>query len=396
MAFVPTSGPIRLTDIRNARNSDGSPGTTSTTFSVLRDNAVLSKFDLAYTGPIGSLSDITKFSQFRNYPNNVVTLYQTDFISWFGIANNQNSIYPLQPPSSPIQLLCGWTISNDDGRIFRSTDYGLSYSSVLTINQRLYRIRFLPTFRHASYLLVPPFLAVGEGGRIVTNSVATSTSFVTVSSPTTQDLFDISFNNSGVGIIVGDRRILKTNTNNRINAWSVVNSNSNIWRSAASDGSTFVVVGDDNSVITGNSLGTTWTPRSTAPISSGEMRGVTYHTDGYFYAVGFRSSDSTLPFFIRSSDSGTSWELYSTTGDTITGGLFSIESINGKLYVGGRNVQYEVEEGVARRFTADFSALATTRWRSIVKSDNSNGFHMAGTVGGSEFFSHLYGGYSIF
>ena len=272
MAFVPKNGPIRMTDIRNARNSDGSPGTTSTTFSVLRDNAVFSKFDPFFLGPVSSLSDVKQFYQFRNYPNNVVTLSQTDFIAWFGIANNQSSIYPLQPPLGPIQLLCGWTISNDDGRIFRSTDYGLSYSSVLTINQRLYRIRFLPAFRHASYLSVPPFLAVGEGGRIVTNSVATSTSFVTISSPTTQDLFDISFNSSGVGIIVGDSRILKTNTNNRINAWSVVNSNANIWRSVASNGSTFVAVGDNSSIITADSSGTTWTSRSMPPVSATTLK----------------------------------------------------------------------------------------------------------------------------
>jgi photosystem II stability/assembly factor-like uncharacterized protein len=296
MAFVPTSGPIRMTDIRNARNSDGSPGTTSTTFSVLRDNAVFSKFDLAYTGPVASLNDINKFSQFRNYPNNVVTLYQINEIAFFGIANNENSIYPLLSPGSPIQLICGFRIATDGGRIFKSTDYGLNYSIALAIDERLYRIRFLPTFRHASFLTVAPFVAVGERGRIVTNSNIACTSFVTISSPTTQDLFDISFNSLGVGIIVGDSRILKTNTNNRINAWSFVNSNSNIWRSIASDGSTFVVVGDNSSIITGDSLGTTWTPRSMPPVSATNisLRGVTYHSDGYFYAVGFTADRKSV------------------------------------------------------------------------------------------------------
>ena len=393
MAFVPTSGPIRLTDIRNARNSDGSPGTTSTTFSVLRDNAVFSKFDLAYTGPVASLNDINKFSQFRNYPNNVVTLYQIDEIAFFGIANNENSINPLLSPGSPIQLICGYRAASGGGRIFRSTDYGLNYSFVLAIDDALFRIRFLPTFRHASFLTVAPFVAVGQG-RIVTNSNIACTSFVTISSPTTQDLFDISFNSLGVGIIVGDRRILKTNTNNRINSWSIVNSNNNIWRSIASNGSTFVVVGDNSSIVTGNSLGTTWTPQSIpAPIGIAQLRGVTYHTDGYFYAVGFQSSN---PFFVRSSNNGVSWEVFNTTGDPIIGALFSIESINGRLYVGGTNVQYEVEDGVARRFTADFTNSFTTRWRSIVKSDNSNGFHMAATVGVGEFFLDAFGGTSFF
>lgn len=392
MAFVPKTGPIKMTDIRNARNSDGSAGTTSTTFSVLRDGAVFSKFDPFYLGSVGSLNDVTRFYQFRNYPNNTVTLYQTDF-ACFGIANNQTLTYPLL---SPVQLLCGYIEVNDDGKIYRSTDFGLNYSIVLTINQRLYKIKFLPDFRHASYLSVPPFVAVGEGGRIVTNSVTNCTSFITVGAPTSQDLFDIAFN-STQAIIVGDARILKTGTANRISSWTVVNSNSNIWRSVASNGSIFVAVGDNGSIITGDSAGTTWTPRSMPPLSPSNisLRGITYHSDGYFYAVGFTAF--LEPFIMRSSNNGVNWELFTTnlTGDTILNPLYSIESINNKLYIGGTNAQYEIDNLEVRRFTADFTTQNDTRWRAIVKSDNSNGFHMAGTVGPYEFTS-VYGGYSIF
>ncbi|RPI00712.1 MAG: hypothetical protein EHM64_16795, partial [Ignavibacteriae bacterium] len=143
---------------------------------------------------------------------------------FYGIANNQTT-------SGPVQLISGLndTGSGTDGIIYRSTNYGDTYTSILTISDPLNRIKFMPAFRHASYLTVPPFVSVGDNGRIVTNSVTDATSWITISSPTTQDLYDIAFN-STVGIIVGNQRIIKTNTNNRINAWSIVNSVASLWR----------------------------------------------------------------------------------------------------------------------------------------------------------------------
>lgn len=312
----------------------------------------------------------------------------TNGIIWFGIANNQTT-------SSPIQLLCGWNDSNDDGRIYRSTDYGSTYASVLTINQRLYRVRYLPAFRHASYLSVVPFVAVGEGGRIVTNTVNDCTNFITVGAPTSQDLFDIAFN-STQAIIVGDARILKTTTANRISSWTVVNSNANVWRSVASNGSTFVAVGNNSAIITGDSAGTTWTARSMPPLTpTKNLRGVTYHTDGFFYAVG-QDASSGDPYMMRSSDNGVTWSNYLPTGATLSLGLQSIESINNKLIIGGINSQYEIDGGVARQFTASFSGYSTW-WMSAVKEASSNGFDMAASlvVGGNE-FNGQDGGHSNF
>jgi hypothetical protein len=318
----------------------------------------------------------------------VVNVVFTNGIIWFGIANNQTT-------SSPIQLLCGWNDSNDDGRIYRSTDYGSTYASVLTINQRLYRVRYLPAFRHASTLTVIPFVAVGEGGRIVTNNVTNATTYVTVTSPTTQDLFDIAFN-STQAIIVGDARILKTTTANRINAWTVVNSASNVWRSVASNGSSFVAVGDSSAIITGDSAGTTWTARSMPPlVPTKNLKGVTYHSDGYFYAVG-RDSSSGDPYIMRSSDAGVNWTTYTTTGDSFSSGLMSIESFNDKLYVGGINYQYIINNGVVTRFDAGFSGYSSW-WMSVVKDPNTNGFDMAASlvVFGNE-FNGQNGGHSNF
>lgn len=312
----------------------------------------------------------------------------TNGIIWFGIANNQTT-------SSPIQLLCGWNYAGDDGRIYRSTDYGSTYASVLTINQRLYRVRYLPAFRHASYLSVVPFVAVGEGGRIVTNSVTDCTTFITVGAPTSQDLFDIAFN-STQAIIVGDARILKSTNANRISAWTVVNSASNVWRSVASNGSIFVAVGNSSAIITGDSAGTTWTARSMPPlVPTKNLRGITYHTDGFFYVVG-QDASSGDPYMMRSSDNGVTWSNYLPTGATLSLGLQSIESINNKLIIGGINSQYEIDNGVARQFAAGFSGYSTW-WMSAVKDANSNGFDMAASlvVFGNE-FNGQNGGHSNF
>jgi hypothetical protein len=291
---------------------------------------------------------------------------------FFGIANNQTTI-------SPIQLISGWnTTGLTRGIIYRSTDFGNNYSltPVLDINRALYRIKFMPSFRHASYLTVPPFVSVGVSGRIVTNSVTDATSWITITSPTTQDLYDISFNSS-VGIIVGNNRIIKTNTNNRINAWSIVNSVTALWRAVASDGSRFVAVGDNSSIIAGNSLGTTWTTASMPPLSPSNvsLRGITFHTDSFFYAVGYTVSNN--PFIMRSSDSGFNWSLYNPTGDSFIGPLLSISSINGRLVIGGENYQYLISSNVITRINATFTGF-TYSWNDNVKQANSNGFQMVG------------------
>jgi hypothetical protein len=298
---------------------------------------------------------------------------------FYGIANNETT-------SGQVQLICGWQSSTQfqpnftRGVIYRSTDYGITYSLILTINDLLNGIKYMPSFRHASYLSVPPFVSVGHNGRIVTNSVTDATSWITISSPTTQDLYDIAFN-STVGIIVGNQRIIKTNTNNRINAWSIVNSVASVWRAVASDGARFVAVGNNSAIISGDSLGTTWSVRSMPALTpSKQLRGVTYHTDAFFYAVGFDTATPSLPYIMRSSDSGFTWENYSPTGDSFIGALQSIRSIGGRLVIGGDNYQYQIFSNVVTRYDA-----ASNIWRSIVKDANSNGFDMCGDGGYSNF-----------
>jgi hypothetical protein len=304
-----------------------------------------------------------------------VPVINTEDLLWYGIANNETT-------SSPIQLLAGQTIPSG-GRIYRSTDYGQNYSNVLVISDRLLDIRFMPTFRHASYLSVVPFLAVGNG-RIVTNSVNDCSSWITISSPTINNLYGIEFNNIGVGIIVGENRILKTNTNYRINSWSIVASGPQIWRDVASDGSNFIAVGDNSTIITSTALGSTWTLRSMPPLTpSKDLRGVTYHTDGFWYAVGF-DSISGLPYIMRSSDTGVNWTTYMPTDFTLfNNGLYSIESIGGRLVIGGFNYQYQIRNDVVTRCGATTGGVSIL-WNSIVKNAQStNGFNMAGLGAGS-------------
>jgi photosystem II stability/assembly factor-like uncharacterized protein len=298
----------------------------------------------------------------------------------FGIANNQTT-------SSPIQLISGADNTGllTRGAIYRSTDYGVTYSNVFTVSDILRRIKFMPGYRHASYLTVPPFVSVGEDGRIVTNSNTAATSWVTVSSPTTQDLYDISFNSLGVGIIVGDRRIIKTNTNYRINSWSIVNSVSSIWRAVASDTFSFVAVGNNSSIITSTALGSTWTVRSMPPLTpSKQLRGVTYHTDGYWYVVGFDTANSSLPYMMRSNNTGVSWEAYLPTGDAFIGSLNNINSIGGRLVISGNNYQYQILNNVCTRYsTINFF------WEDNVGDANSNGFDMAGLSAGTGAYSNF-------
>lgn len=301
-------------------------------------------------------------------------------LRWYGIANNQTTI-------SPIQLISGEN-NNGDGRIFRSTDFGVNYSSVLIISDGLWRIKFAPNFRHASYLSVPPFIAVGNGGRIVTNSVTNCSSWVTISSPTTRTLRDCAFNNFGTGIIVGNGRILRTNTANRINSWSIVNSVENAWIAVATDGSNFVAVGDFGSIATSNSLGGTWTLRNMPPSSPSRvvLYDVTYHSDGYFYAVGgdFNSGDA---FIMRSGDSGVNWELYNPTNRVLmVSSIFSIISIGNRLVIGGSGFQFQIINNTVVMYNTTLSS----RWYSCVKDANSNGFDMAGFVSSTLDFNGVY------
>jgi len=307
----------------------------------------------------------------------------TQDLLWTGIANNETT-------SSPIQLLVGYGPSGP-GKVYRSTDYGQSYSSVLSSGPFLNSVKFMPAFRHASYLSVIPFLAVGNTGRIITNSNNDATSWIAITSPSTQLLYDIAFNNIGTAIIVGDQRILKTNTNNRINSWSIINSVASVWRSAASDGIRFVVVGEDSSIIVGTSSGTVWTSGTMPPLASPNIRlmGVTYHTDSFWYAVGVTSGGA--PYIMKSIDSlGFDWENYTTTGDSFIGPLFSISSINGRLVVGGFDYQYQIIGNSVRRCGANTGGISM-QWDAIVKNANSsNGFDMAGVGLGN------IGGYSNF
>ena len=299
---------------------------------------------------------------------------------FYGISNNQTT-------SGPIQLISGWdTTGLLGGIIYISNNYGVTYSLVLTLaNNPLQRIKFMPTFRHASYLTVPPFVSVGWNGRIVTNSVTAATSWITISSPTTQDLYDIAFNSIGVGIIVGDRRIIKTDTNFRINSYSIVNSVASLWRAVASDTFSFVAVGDNSAIITASSLGSTWTVRSMPPlVPSKQLRGVTYHTDGYWYAVGYDTTTTSLPYMMRSNDTGVTWSTYTPTGDSFVNALYSISSINGRLVIGGTNAQYQIISNVCTIYnTSGYT------WLDNVKDGNTNGFDMAGLFSSSGAYSNF-------
>ena len=300
----------------------------------------------------------------------IVPFASTTNIAWWGIANNETT-------SSPIQLLAGFN-NNLDGRIFRSTDYGNNYSSVLIISDALYSIKFMPSFRHASYLTVPPFVSVGQG-RIVTNSNTNCSSWVTVSSPTTQNLYAVAYNNIGVGIIVGASRILKTNTSYRINSWSIVNSVTATWRGITSDGSVFVAVGENSSIITGNAFGTTWTTRSMPPLAPSNitLTGVAYHTDGYFYAVGYTVLGAL--YMMRSNDGGVTWTQYNPiqSGPLFLSIPLCIESINNRLVIGGLNKQGQIRDNVLT-FCTTTSTTGNIRWNSVVKDPSTNGFDMAG------------------
>jgi hypothetical protein len=286
-----------------------------------------------------------------------------------GITNNQST-------SNPIGLVCGYqTVGDREGEMYRSTNYGLTYSNVLTISDRLNKVKFMPAFRHASYLSIQPFVSVGFNGRIITNSNTAATSWINISSPTTQDLYDVAFNSS-VGIIVGVNRIIKTNTNNRINSWSIVNSVTANWKAVASNGSTFVAVGDSNSVITGNSLGTTWTVISLVPFSLKNLTGVTYHSDGFWYAVGFEASSPNQHWIMKSSDStGSSWSQYVTTGDSLVGRLYNINSIGNRLIISAEGAQYQIINNVVTKYETSIYT-----WFDNVKDANSNGFDMAGIL----------------
>lgn len=293
-----------------------------------------------------------------------------------GIANNK--VFDLVTNPGPIQLISRWN-SGGNGFVLRSTDFGLTYTSVVTINDRLYGIKFLQDFRHPSYLSVEPFIAVGQSGRIITNSVGNASSWITISSPTTQNLYDVAFNSS-VGIIVGDRRIIRTNTNNRINSWSIVNSVASLWRAVASDSFNFIAVGDNSAIITSNALGSTWTVRSMPPLTpSKQLRGITYHSDGYWYAVGYDTANPLIPYMMRSNNTGVTWENYSPLGDEFYGALYSIISINDRLIIGGQNHQYQIINNTLIRYTAWVSSnVRNYQWVAAVKNANSNGFDMAG------------------
>lgn len=373
---------VSFTNLKDAVDT----GVLSQKFDITPSNEQITKLDaelLVNLDPFFSPFSSKSFNQLvvKSNIRCIVPIVNTENLMWRGIANNDTTF-------SPIQLISGRT-NLGGGRIFRSTDYGINYSSVLVISDGLHKIKFMPEFRHASYLTVPPFLAVGENGRIVTNSVTNCSSWVTISSPTTQDLHDIAFNFQ-VGIIVGDRRILRTNTNNRINAWSIVNSNANTWRAITTNGTIFVAVGDNGSIITGNSTGTTWTPRSMPPLSpSGvNLYGVTFHSDSYFYAVGATSS---LNAYIMRSLDGITWELYTAGGSSgggLTGPLHSVISIGNKLVIGGFGVQHIIVNNFVTTCGAS-TANTSVFWSHIVKDANSNGFDMVGNNGNLGAYSNF-------
>jgi len=299
-----------------------------------------------------------------------VPVVNTSGIRWGGIANNEETL-------DPIQLISGTTFTGG-GRIYKSTNFGVNYFEVLVISDGLAGITYAPNYRHASYLSVTPFIAVGDDGRIVTNSVNDCSSWITISSPTSQDLYQASFNFIGTGVIVGDNRILLTDTDYRINSWSITNSVNADWRDVANDGFNFVAVGLDDSIITSNTaLAVNWTVRSMPPLTAPgvNLYGVTYHTDGYFYSAGVTAAGTW--FLMRSSDKGVNWTTYIPTDFTLfIGGLYSIKSLNGRLVIGGRNYQYQIKDGVVTRCAAKTGDVEVY-WGDIVKDSNStNGFDM--------------------
>jgi len=312
-------------------------------------------------------------------------VFNTQDYLWEGIANNETT-------SSPIQLLAGQFLNSGEGKIFISNDFGINYSnSGFLVSDALLDVKFMPGFTLNTTTSYPRFLAVGINGEMIVNAAENCTAWASASSPTVRDLYAIDFNDAGVAIVVGDNRIIKTNTNYRLQNWSIVNSGTQLWRAVASDGSGFVAVGNDRSILVGTSSGTIWSAGNMPPLTAPTitLTGVTHHNDSYWYAVGITSLGA--PFIMKSTDSfGYNWEIYSTTGDSFIGPLWSISSINGRLIVGGVNYQYQITGGSVRRCGANTGGVSI-RWNSIVKdASTSSGFDMAGTNGAT------IGAYSVF
>jgi hypothetical protein len=311
-------------------------------------------------------------------------VFNTQDFLWNGIANNETT-------SSPIQLIAGLFSGTNNGRIYKSTDYGINYSvTTIFASDALMDIKYMPAFRYGTSTIIP-FLAVGLNGRMLINGNVDCSIWFTGNSPTVQDLYSVAFNSAGVGIVVGNQRIIKTDTNFRIDNWSIVNSVASLWRSVASNGSRFVAVGNNSSILAGASNGTAWSTGTMPPLAPPTitLRGVTSHSDSFWYAVGFTATGS--PYIMKSIDSfGFNWETYSTTGDSFIDALYSISSINGRLVVGGLNYQYQITGGVVTRCGANTGGVSM-RWNAIVKDANSSsGFDMAGSGTGT------IGAYSVF
>ena len=81
---------------------------------------------------------------------------------------------------------------------------------------------------------------------------------------------------------------------------------------------------------------------------------------------------------MRSSDNGVNWSEYVPTGITNLGELRSINSIGGRLVLGGVNRQFQIFNNVVTEYNTPSPLNRVICWESIVKDANSNGFDMAG------------------
>jgi hypothetical protein len=117
---------------------------------------------------------------------------------------------------------------------------------------------------------------------------------------------------------------------------------------------------------------------------SKQLKGVTYHSDGYFYAVGHDTANTGLAYMMRSNDSGVNWSSYAPAGDSFVGALWNINSIGSRLVISGIGAQYQIIDNVCTRYsTTGFG------WFDNVKDANSNGFDMAGSFSGTGAYSNF-------
>ncbi len=175
------------------------------------------------------------------------------------------------------------------------------------------------------------FVAVGDTGAIHT-SVDGST-WVAQTSGTTEDLKDVLFNKWAVGergvpeyIAVGGNGKILTSNNPTGTWYSKTTPTTEDLFAVAYDGTTYVVVGDNGTVITSQNTNT-WVSQTTGTTEN--LNDIIYNDDyDTFYAVG----DAGL--IVKSTDSGVTWTAQESG---VTDMLLGISWTEGRMVITGAN-----------------------------------------------------------